>query len=75
MEKVNQNQKTPHLQQTQTIPTRDPSLFKTFLSRFPQDARKQFLKNMTRHFTHIITRHMRKMKEANERMKESFQKK
>ena len=75
MEKVNQNLKPPHLQQTQTIPTRDPAPFKTFLSRFTKDERKQFLKNMTRHFTHIITRHMRKMKEANERMKESFQKK
>ncbi|QVL56797.1 MAG: hypothetical protein KFB93_05280 [Simkaniaceae bacterium] len=73
MTKVNQSPKAPHLQQIQAIQTRDPAPFKTFLAGFSPDERKQFLKNMTRHFGHIITRHMRKMKEANERMKESIQ--
>ena len=72
---MNLDLKTTQVQQTETTPTRDPAPFKAFLSEFSKDQRKQFLKNMTRHFSHIITRQMRKMKEANERFRESFQKK
>ncbi|MCP5506516.1 MAG: hypothetical protein H7A38_06505 [Chlamydiales bacterium] len=60
-------------QSDQTInPARDPHPFKAFYSKFTKDEKKQFLDNMTRHFTLIITRHMRKMREANQRLKASI---
>ncbi len=72
---MNPTQSKPVLQQAQTIKACDPVPFKTFLNRFNEKQRKQFLNNMTRHFTHLITRHMRKMKEASQRIRESFKKK
>ena len=72
---MNPTQSKPVLQQAQATKAHDPVPFKTFLKEFSPDERKQFLNNMTRHFTHMITRHMRKMKEASQRMRDSFQKK
>ncbi len=57
------------LQPTEPNPNR--SQWETFLAEFSPDQKKQFLKNITLHFSRIMTKMMNQQKEAMRRLKES----
>ena len=74
MEKTSATQRSQDLQQIVAIKAHDPKPFKTFIKGFTPKEKKQFLKNLQSSCSHMITRHMRKMKEASQKMRESFKK-
>ena len=57
-------------QQTQRVVDRDPAPWKTFIAEFSNTHQKVFLRNMTQHFSQMIARDLRKMKETLRKMRE-----
>ena len=62
---------SPTQQGTQRIHS-DPTLWQAFFEKCTPCERKQFLRNMHRHFSQIIARHLRKSKESMEKIKDSY---
>ena len=69
MEPIN-NLLNSESQQTQKVVDRDPAPWKTFIAQFSKVEEKVFLRNMTQHFSQMIARDLRKIKESLRKMRE-----
>ncbi|MGE0197752.1 MAG: hypothetical protein AB7N99_04250 [Simkaniaceae bacterium] len=71
MEPISTLHTVPSQQITEKI-LPDPTPWQAFFKEFKPCERAQFLRNMQHHFSQMIWKHMRKSKEAMQKLKESY---
>ena len=74
MEPINPLQTLESQQTAAAVDPNQPS-WKRFTAKFSKTEEEVFMKNMTQHFSQMIAKHLRKMKESLRKMREESQKK